>query len=201
MVIDHVSRVAYTARSHRADTHVLERFCTDFGYEPMAFNAVDADGVPVYHTNVIACIGTDVAMIALEMIPDADRRAQVRERLSVNGRTVVEITEDQVREFAGNAVELCGRTPDGRRRYVMAMSARARRSLRPDQVEAIEESCEIVAIDIPTIELAGGSVRCMIAGVHLDRRPAVEPEPTAAVEAIDDNPVTADGREAATADI
>ncbi|MBA3781085.1 arginine deiminase-related protein [Nocardioides sp. InS609-2] len=201
MVLDHVSRVAYTARSHRADTHVLERFCTDFGYEPMAFNAVDADGVPVYHTNVIACIGTDVAMIALEMIPDADRRAQVRERLSVNGRTVVEITEDQVREFAGNAVELCGRTPDGRRRYVMAMSARARRSLRPDQVEAIEESCEIVAIDIPTIELAGGSVRCMIAGVHLDRRPAVEPEPTAAVEAIDDNPVTADGREAATADI
>ena len=52
----------------------------------------------------------------------------------------------------------------------MAMSARARRSLRPDQVAAIEESCEIVAVDIPTIELAGGSVRCMIAGVHLDRR-------------------------------
>ena len=61
MVLDHVSRVAYTARSHRADTHVLERFCTDFGYEPMAFDAVDSDGVPVYHTNVIACIGTDVA--------------------------------------------------------------------------------------------------------------------------------------------
>ena len=200
MVLDHVSRVAYTARSHRADTHVLERFCTDFGYEPMAFDAVDADGVPVYHTNVIACIGTDVAMIALEMIPDELRRAQVRERLSVNGRTVVEITENQVREFAGNAVELCGRTPEGRRRYVMAMSARARRSLRPDQVAAIEESCEIVAVDIPTIELAGGSVRCMIAGVHLDRRPAIEPEPTAAVEAIDENPVTADGRDVATAD-
>ena len=195
MVLDHVSRVAYTARSYRADAAVLERFCTDFNYEPMAFDAVDSAGVPVYHTNVIACVGTDVSLIALEMIPDEVRREQVRERLSVNGRTVVELTEQQIREFAGNAVELCGRTPEGRRRYIMAMSARARRSLRPEQVTAIEESCEIVAIDIPTIELAGGSVRCMIAGVHLDRRPSVEPELSEAVEAInEDHPVTSDGR-------
>lgn len=196
MVLDHVSRVAYAARSHRADTHVLERFCTDFGYEPMAFEAVDSEGVPVYHTNVIACIGTDVAMIALEMIPDLARRAQVRERLTVNGRKVVELTEQQIREFAGNAVELCGRTPDGKRNYVMAMSARARRSLRPDQVAVIEESCTIVDIEIPTIEMAGGSVRCMIAGVHLDLRPQeAEFELTDAVRAInEDRPRTSDGR-------
>lgn len=195
MVLDHVSRVAYTARSHRADIAVLERFCTDFGYEPMAFDAVDAGGVPVYHTNVIACIGTDVAMIALDMIPDEQRREQVRERLSVTGRTIIELTEGQIREFAGNAVELCGRTAEGKRRYIMAMSARARRSLRPEQVAAIEESCEIVAVDIPTIELAGGSVRCMIAGVHLDRRPVADGEPSAAVEAIDENPGTVDGQD------
>lgn len=198
MVLDHVSRVAYTAVSHRADTHVLERFCTDFGYEPMAFDAFDAAGVPVYHTNVMACIGTDVALFALEMISDEVRREAVRERLTVNGRRLVELTEEQVREFAGNAVELCGRTPDGRRRYIMVMSARARRSLRDDQVAAIEESCEIVAVEIPTIELAGGSVRCMIAGVHLDRRrPGLEPERTPAVEAIDEDPHTPDGRDVA----
>ncbi len=197
MVLDHVSRVAYTARSHRADVAVLERFCTDFTYEPMAFEAVDEGGVAVYHTNVIACVGTHVAMIALEMIPDEVRREQVRERLAVTGRTIVELTEEQIREFAGNAVELCGRTPEGKRRYLMTMSARAKRSLRPEQVAAIEESCEILAVDIPTIELAGGSVRCMIAGVHLDRRPAAEPELTEAVEAIDENPVTADGRDVA----
>jgi len=197
MVLDHVSRVAYAARSHRADTHVLERFCTDFGYEPMAFDAVDEEGVPVYHTNVMGCVGTDVALFALGLIGDEHRREQVRERLTVNGRKVVEITEEQVRQFAGNAVELCGRTPDGKRHYIMAMSSSARRSLRPDQVAAIEESCTIVDIDIPTIELAGGSVRCMIAGVHLDRRPAAEPELTEAVEAIDENPHTADGRDVA----
>ncbi|WP_460809875.1 citrulline utilization hydrolase CtlX [Nocardioides salsibiostraticola] len=198
MVLDHVSRVAYTAVSHRADTHVLERFCTDLGYEPMAFDAVDSSGVPVYHTNVIACIGTDVALIALEMIPDEVRRAGVRERLTVNGRKVVELTEEQVREFAGNAVELCGRTPEGQRNYIMAMSSRARRSLRPDQIAVIEESCSIVDVDIPTIELAGGSVRCMIAGVHLDHRPVgVALGPTPAVSAIDQNPQTVDGRDVA----
>jgi hypothetical protein len=81
----------------------------------------------------------------------------------------------------------------------MAMSARARRSLTPEQVATIEESCEIVAIDIPTIELAGGSVRCMIAGVHLDRRRSVVAEPTAAVEAIDSDPHTLDGQDVAMA--
>lgn len=195
MVLDHVSRVAYTARSHRADIAVLERFCTDFGYEPMAFDAVDSDGVPVYHTNVIACIGTEVAMIALDMIPDVERREQVRDRLAVTGRTIIELSEEQIREFAGNAVELCGRTAEGKRRYVMAMSARAKRSLRPDQIALIEEHSEIVAVDIPTIELAGGSVRCMIAGVHLDRRPSAEPEPTALVEAIDETAETIDGQD------
>ena len=199
MVLDHVSRVAYMARSHRADTRVLERFCTDFHYEPMVFDAVDADGVPVYHTNVMACVGTDVALFALEMIPDASRRQEVRERLGACGRTVIELTEEQVREFASNAVELAGRGPDGRRRTIMAMSERARRSLTDAQVAVIEESCEIVAVDIPTIELAGGSVRCMIAGVHLDPRPAREPELTEAVEAIAEEPETIDGVEAAVA--
>lgn len=199
MVLDHVSRVAYMAVSHRADPHVLERFCSDFNYEPMAFEAVDSEGVPVYHTNVLACVGTDIAMVALGMIPDEQRREQVRERLSVSGRTVIELTEQQIRDFAGNAVELCGRTANGKRRYIMAMSGRARRSLRPDQVAAIEESCEIVSVDIPTIELAGGSVRCMIAGVHLDRRPKpADPELTEAVEAInEEHPTTPDGQDVA----
>ncbi|WP_299518836.1 citrulline utilization hydrolase CtlX [uncultured Serinicoccus sp.] len=194
MVLDHVSRVAYTAVSHRADTHVLERFCSDFNYEPMPFRAVDAGGVPVYHTNVIACIGTDVALIALDMIGDPQRRREVRERLEVTGREIIELSEHQVREFAGNAVELLGRTPEGRRQHVMAMSGRARRSLTGPQITAIERSCQIVSVDIPTIELAGGSVRCMIAGVHLDPRRTGAPEPTATAEAIDEAPVSADGQ-------
>ena len=173
LVIDHESRVAYMARSHRADQVALERFCADFAYEPMAFDALDRDGLPVYHTNVLGWIGTRLAMFALEMIPDAARREAVRERLQVHGRQVLELTERQVGEFAGNAIELTGWRADGTERRIVAMSARARRSLRDDQVAAIERSAEIVAVDIPTLELSGGSVRCMIAGVHLDPRPGV----------------------------
>lgn len=166
MVLDHIGRVAYVARSHRADPVILERFCTHNGYEPMVFDAADENGTAIYHTNVLMCIGTDVAIVCLDTITDAARRIEILDRLDETGRAVVDITQGQLCEFAGNAFELSGR--DGR---LMAMSARARAALRPDQIAVIEESCEIVAVDISTIELAGGSVRCMLAGVHLDPRP------------------------------
>lgn len=197
MVLDHESRVAYVARSHRADTAVLERFCTDFSYEPMPFDAVDADGVPIYHTNVMMCIGTDVALVGADLIPDPRRRAEVIERLTGHGRAVVELTIEQIGEFAGNAIELQGDKFQGHPEHagrVLAMSERAHRSLRTDQIEVIERSCRILPVAIPTIELAGGSVRCMIAGLHLDPRP-VAATPSAATEAIADNPATADGQD------
>ena len=130
MVLDHVSRVAYTARSHRADTGgagaVLHRLhLRADGLRRRRLRRRRRSTTPTSSP----ASARDVAMIALEMIPDEVRREQVRERLAVNGRTIVELTEEQVREFAGNAVELCGRTPEGKRRYIMAMSARAKRSL------------------------------------------------------------------------
>ncbi len=167
MVLDHIGRIAYVARSHRADPVILERFCTHNGYEPMVFDACDDNGAAIYHTNVLMCVGTDVALICLDALADVQRRAEVVSRLTETGRTVVDLTHDQLRDFAGNAFELTG--SNGR---LLAMSARAHRSLTVQQIRTIEASCEIVSVDISTIELAGGSVRCMLAGIHLDRRPA-----------------------------
>lgn len=167
MVLDHIGRIAYVAHSHRADPVILERFCTHNGYEPMVFDACDDEGTPIYHTNVLMCVGTEVALICLDAIPDATRRGEVVDRLTETGRTVVDLTHDQLRDFAGNAFELTG--SHGR---LLAMSNRAHRSLTAMQLRTIEASCEIVAVDISTIELAGGSVRCMLAGIHLDQRPA-----------------------------
>lgn len=168
MVLDHTNRVAYAAKSHRADPLALERFCATFGYEPMMFAASDPSGIPIYHTNVMMCIATDFALVGLSLIEDPLRRDEVAERLTEPGRELIELSPEQVADFAGNAIEL--RTPTGR---ILVMSARASATLTPAQREAIERNCRIVAVDIPTIELAGGSVRCMIAGIHLDRRPAV----------------------------
>lgn len=167
MVLDHIGRVAYVARSQRAEPVILERFCTHNGYEPMAFDAADEHGTPIYHTNVLMCVATDFALIGLDAVQDSARRSEVVDRLTETGRTVIGLSHEQLREFAGNAFELSG--SDER---LLAMSGRARRALAPSQLDIIESTSRIVAIDIPTIELAGGSVRCMLAGIHLDRRPA-----------------------------
>ena len=124
MVLDHASRVAYTARSNRANPVALERFCTNFGYEPMAFDATDAVGTPIYHTNVLMGIATDFAMIGLSTIADERRRAEIVDRLSSEGRAVIDLTPAQIENFAGNAIELQG--VSGR---ILAISSRGLASL------------------------------------------------------------------------
>ena len=165
MVLDNDERVAYVARSNRADPIALERFCTNFGYEPMVFDATDPNGTPIYHTNVLMCIATDFVLAGTSMMgPDA-RRTEIVERLSTGGREFIDLDFDQIADFAGNAIELTGSS--GR---ILAISRRAADSLRADQLAVIERSCTLLPVDVPTIELSGGSVRCMIAGIHLTPR-------------------------------
>ncbi|AHD00728.1 citrulline utilization hydrolase CtlX [Leisingera methylohalidivorans] len=164
MVLDHIGRIAYTVKSNRADPVLLERFCTHFNFEPMVFEAKDAAGRDIYHTNVLMGIGTEYALICLDMIVDPCRRADVAERLEETGRRVIDLTREQIADFAGNALELTG---DKR---ILALSAKALDALRPDQIAEIEQSAEPLPLTIPTIETAGGSVRCMLAGIHLSPR-------------------------------
>ncbi|KUZ93964.1 amidinotransferase [Burkholderia ubonensis] len=165
MVLDHVARIAYTARSRRADPVALERFCTHFNFEPICFDTADADGRPIYHTNVMMSVATEFALIGLDLISDPKRRAEIRCRLAETGRTEVALEPSQIANFAGNALELSGR--DAR---VLALSRRAFDCLTPHQRQLIERSAQLLPLDVPTIELAGGSVRCMLAGIHLARR-------------------------------
>jgi len=165
MVLDHIARVAYTARSNRADPVALERFCTHFNFEPMAFSTADTAGRAIYHTNVMMCIATEFALVGFDLIADEKRREDVRARLAEGGRTVIALDQRQVEEFAGNAMELTGR--EGR---LLALSERAAASLNADQRATIGKSAQLLPLSVPTIELAGGSVRCMLAGIHLSRR-------------------------------
>lgn len=165
MVLGHVSRVAYVARSNRADPVLLERFCTHFNYEPIVFDAVDAAGLPVYHTNVLMAVGTDTALVGLDMIPDAERRDTVATRLAEPGRTVIALDAGQIGNFAGNAIELTGASGS-----YLVLSRRAHDCLHQDQIDIITRSATLLPLELPTIETAGGSARCMIAGVHLARR-------------------------------
>jgi hypothetical protein len=165
MVLDHLDRVAYTVRSNRANPIALERFATHFNYEPMVFEAFDASGTAIYHTNVLMCIASAFVMMGFSLISDAARRSEIRQRLAHTGRDIIDLSAAQISEFAGNALEL-----NGAQGPILAISARALASLRADQIACIERSARIVPLAVPTIELAGGSVRCMLAGIHLARR-------------------------------
>ncbi len=165
MVLDHMSRLVFAARSNRANSMALERFCTRFGYESLVFEAVDSMGQPIYHTNVMMCVGTAFAMVGIDMIADEARRAEVVDAIEDSGRELIALRVEQILDFAGNAIELQG--PRGK---ILVMSTRARRSLDADHIATIERSCTILTVDVPTIELAGGSVRCMLAGIHLTPR-------------------------------
>jgi len=165
MVLDHIDRVAYAVRSNRTNPVVLERFCTHFNYEPMVFDAVDDNANPVYHTNVLMCIATDFVMICLDMVSDSARRLEIEERFKRSGRHIIALSKQQINNFAGNALEL-----QGNKGRILALSSVALKALSPKQKAMIEQSTTILPLDIPTIELAGGSVRCMLAGVHLSPR-------------------------------
>ncbi|MER9839585.1 arginine deiminase-related protein [Mesorhizobium sp. M0074] len=165
MVLDHIDRVAYAVRSERTNPIVLQRFCSQFNFEPMLFSAKDPSGADIYHTNVLMCVATDFAMIGLDMITDSMRRREIVDRLEGTGRRVIALTAFQIENFAGNAIELTGES--GR---ILALSTTAFSTLTPEQVAIIGESAQLLPLAIPTIERGGGSVRCTIAGVHLTPR-------------------------------
>jgi hypothetical protein len=165
MVLDHVERVAYAVRSKRTDSLVLERFCTQFNYEPMVFDAQDEAGVPVYHTNVLMCIGSDFVMAGFDMIKDTHRRQQIIQRFEDSGRLIINLTEAQIRLFCGNALEL-----QSRKSRLLVLSQCAYNTLTCEQVALLTQRVTLLPLEISAIEMAGGSVRCMLAGIHLSKR-------------------------------
>jgi hypothetical protein len=165
MVLDHIERIAYTASSKRSDSHVLERFCSHFNFEPMVFSAQDKAGISVYHTNVLMCIGSDFVMAGFEMMTSPKRRDEIIKRFENAGKRIVYLTEQQISAFCGNALELQGTS--GR---ILALSVTAYNALTHAQVAVLEKSVKLVPLDVSAIELAGGSVRCMLAGIHLSKR-------------------------------
>ena len=165
LVFDHVNKIAYVSLSNRSNPKVIQRFAEDFSYEPVIFTSIDSDGQPIYHTNVMMCIGTAFAMVGLEMIPNKAERQKVRVRLEKTGKEIVELTADQIANFAGNAIEL----HDKHGEKLLVLSTRAAQALTEEQRETLTRYARFVPLELPTIELGGGSARCMIATIHLPR--------------------------------
>src|SRR5438876_5661786 len=166
LVFDHPSKIAYVSLSNRSNPKMIQRFADDFDYESVTFTSIGPDGEPIYHTNVMMCIGTAFAMVGLEMIRNKAERQHVRARLEKTGKEIVELSADQIANFAGNAIELHNQSGE----KLLGLSSRADRVLSEEQRERLNRCARLVPLKLPTIELAGGSARCMIAAIHLPPR-------------------------------
>lgn len=167
MVLDRVNRVAYACLSSRTQLEPLGDFAQRMDYEVVAFDAVDRDDVPIYHTNVLMNIGENIAVVCDAAIPRSEQRRAVLERLRNDKHEVVSLSFDQLDAFAGNMLEL--RAASGER--VVAMSQGAYESLDESQLDTLKSNGRIAVAAIDNIEQsAGGSVRCMLAEIHLPRQ-------------------------------
>ncbi len=166
LVLDNVAKVAYMTRSKRANEDLLNHFCQHLGYSPFVFDSFGPDGDPIYHTNVVMGIGAHFAMVGLECVKDSAQRHALEQSLTNSDKEIISLSMDQINQFAGNVFEL--NTPDG---PIVAMSQSAYNSLNHDQLTRIEAHAKPLPLSVPTIEKSGGSVRCMMAAIHLPRLP------------------------------
>lgn len=168
LVLDRMHRIAYACLSPRTNEEVLTAWEEQMnGYKIVKFRAVDANEKEIYHTNVMMCIGDNFAVVCLQSIADLDERLMVKESLVSTGKNVIEITLEQMNEFAGNMLLVTNQ----KEHRILVMSTRAYDSLTADQKKVLEEYADIAHFDLNIIETCGGgSARCMMAEVHLPEK-------------------------------
>ena len=160
LILDREHHIAYACVSPRTNPVALKIWADEMNYRYVLFDGTDDNRQPIYHTNVMMHVGSRYAIVCLEAIADQSQRQTVIDSLHTSGKEIVNISFDQMRQFAGNMLEL--RNSEGKK--ILVMSATAKHSLTSEQLSTLEQDALIVAPDIHTIETAGGgSARCMIA--------------------------------------
>ncbi|MRM82727.1 citrulline utilization hydrolase CtlX [Riemerella anatipestifer] len=169
IIFDHDNKLAYGSVSLRLDEKLFREFCEKFGYTPVVFHSYQTAGterLPIYHTNVMMCVADRFVVICLDCIDNLEERQYVVDTIKKSGKEIIEISEEQMQNFAGNMLQV--HNNEGKKFLVMSQSAY--QSLSPNQVENIEKYSEIIYSDLSTIETnGGGSARCMLAEVFLPK--------------------------------
>lgn len=162
LVLDRKNQVAYAALSERTNLELAQRWAAQLNYELVSFEANDDDGQAIYHSNVLMSVAEHFAVVCFECLPNQFEREQLKSSLSKHDKQVIELSFEQIKQFAGNALEL--KSLESEHLFVMSQSAFD--SLTNSQKQQIEQFSKILSAPIPTIESnGGGSVRCMIAEI------------------------------------
>ena len=158
MVFDRVNRIVYGGISPRTNAVQLIIWCRNNNYDLVLFETESHKGSPIYHTDVLMYVGTDIIGICLDVIKP-EHREFVREKVN-QYHDVLELSAEQIQDFCGNAIE----AKNDKGELFLIISTRAYKALNQNQIKKLLESYkEIIHSDIPTIEkYGGGSARCML---------------------------------------
>ena len=158
MVFDRVNRIVYAGLSPRTNAVQLIIWCRKNNYELVLFETESHTGSPIYHTDVLMFVGTDIIGICFDVIK-AEHRDYVKEKVNTFHK-VIELTSEQIKNFCGNAIE----AKNNNNELFLIISSAAYKALNQNQKEKLLESYkDIIHSDIPTIEkYGGGSARCML---------------------------------------
>ncbi|MBC3833336.1 amidinotransferase [Undibacterium amnicola] len=165
IVFDHAQRIAYASLAARTCLAPLQNLCAQIDYQPYCFHSYSKENIAIYHTNVMLSIGTEFVLIGTDNIREESERTLLIKRLTESGKDIIQLSTNQIQNFAANALEV-----QGNNGKILALSERAFKCLTARQQQQLEQHVDLLPLSIPTIELAGGSVRCMMAGVHLPVR-------------------------------
>jgi hypothetical protein len=166
MIFNHQTKTAYGCLSIRCNAALFTMHAGELQYKPIVFHAVDEAGIPIYHTNVMMGVQSSTAVVCLEAVRDEKEKDQLRTSLENAGLTIVDITYRQMNSFCGNVLEL--HNPQGER--FLALSQTAYDAFTLEQREILSLDKTLIPLAIPTIELVGGgSVRCMLAEIFLQK--------------------------------
>jgi hypothetical protein len=164
MVLDRDHKIAYACLSQRTDEKALTDFCKRLGYKPVAFTATDMDGLAIYHTNVMMCVGDKFVVICPDAIKNKEERSLVENTIRETGKKVIPISYEQMNHFAGNMLQV----ENDKKEKLLVMSSQAYESLNKEQVKILSGYSKIVHSPLTIIEKnGGGSARCMMAEIHL----------------------------------
>ena len=158
MVFDRVNRIVYAGISPRTNAVQSIIWCRNNNFELVLFETEGHTGSPIYHTDVLMYVGTDIIGICFDVIKE-EHVNYVKEKVNAH-HEVVELTSEQIQNFSGNAIEAKNEAGE----LFLIISSRGLNALNDDQVNKLLKSYkEIIHSDIPTIEkYGGGSARCML---------------------------------------
>jgi hypothetical protein len=171
LVFDKLGRKIYMSRSERSSEVVLQDLVEQINstvpadqtkWEAIVFDAKDANGKTIYHTNVVMGLTPGHAVVCLDSIANEEQKAAVTNGLRNSGYQIIPLTFEAMGAFAGNILTVHNPETDT---YYVVISETSKPYLNETHFDCQgPEKVELLYFSIPTIEkVGGGSIRCMLA--------------------------------------